>query len=402
MRGDSAPITCPGCGLGGVDVFYRVAGVPVNSTLQLSSRREARELATGTLALGFCHSCGFIHNTAFDPTLTEYSSRCEETQGFSPVFSRWQGELARRLVERHDLRGREIIEIGCGKGDFLNALCEIGGNRGIGFDPAYVPERNTSPARDRIKFIREFYTAENAPESGDFIVCKMTLEHIPRAADFVRMVRASLGDRRDVVVFFQVPDMRRILDEAAFWDLYYEHCSYFDKASLCGLFQRSGFEVQDLESDYGGQYLMLEATPGSAHVKAPATHADEVRRIAADVAGFRERAPRLMDSWRGRLAGWKVEGRAVAVWGSGSKGVAFLTSLGIGDEVRCVVDINPHRAGHFMAGSGHPIVTPRSLIRDPVDKVILMNPVYLDEVQSLLGEMGLNNIEVVSVTRRIR
>jgi len=68
--------------------------------------------------------------------------RCEETQGFSPFFRAWHEGLAQRLIDRYSLRAKKIIEIGCGKGEFLALLCDLGHNRGIGFDPAYVPERN--------------------------------------------------------------------------------------------------------------------------------------------------------------------------------------------------------------------------------------------------------------------
>lgn len=389
---------CPCCGSDGIQVFYRADRIPVNSTLQLATLDEARSLARGGMALGFCRNCGFIHNTAFDPGILEYSARCEETQGFSPAFSRWQQDLARRMVDRYDLRDRLIVEIGCGKGEFLTALCEIGNNQGIGFDPAYVPERNTSPARERMEFIREFYTAENAPDEGDFMVCKMTLEHIAPASDFVSMVRRSIGDRRDVTVFFQVPDMGRILDELAFWDVYYEHCSYFVAGSLEKLFIRSGFEVMNVANDYGGQYLMLEARP----VETADGHRDrtgfDLDALAARVDRFRDEVPRLIHGWKTRLAEWKGQERRVVLWGSGSKGLAFLTSAGVGDEINLVVDINPNRQGHFMAGSGHVIVTPQQLRDDPPDTVILMNPVYRDEVQSQLLELGLQDVGIVTVT----
>ncbi|MCH8271549.1 MAG: SAM-dependent methyltransferase, partial [Planctomycetes bacterium] len=75
---------------------------------------------------------------------------------------------------------------------------------------------------------------------------------------------------------------------------------------------------------------------------------------------------------------------------SGSKGVAFLTTLGVTDEIDCVVDINPHREGTFMAGTGHEIVSPESLADHGVDNVIVMNPIYVDEIRGTLSEMGLH------------
>ena len=46
------------------------------------------------------------------------------------------------------------------------------------------------------------------------------------------------------MVFFELPDTERVLTEAAFWDIYYEHCSYFTPGSLARLFRRTGFEPQ--------------------------------------------------------------------------------------------------------------------------------------------------------------
>ena len=147
---------CPNCKIPGMTVFYEIKKVPVHSVLLLTTRDEAVSYPTGDIALGFCESCGFISNVAFDPDLHEYSSRYEATQSYSPTFTAFATRLANRLIERHDLREKDIIEIGCGQGEFLIQLCELGENRGTGFDPAYLSERLTSPAKDRITFIADF------------------------------------------------------------------------------------------------------------------------------------------------------------------------------------------------------------------------------------------------------
>ena len=43
----------------------------------------------------------------------------EESQAFSPEFQRFAAALASDLVEGHRLEGRTVLEVGCGKGDFL-------------------------------------------------------------------------------------------------------------------------------------------------------------------------------------------------------------------------------------------------------------------------------------------
>ena len=125
----------------------------------------------------------------------EYSTDCEESQQFSPTFNEFSRRLAKYLIEKYDLHYKEIMEIGCGKGEFLTLLCDLGENRGVGFDPAYVKARDTSKTAERITFIQDFYSEKYAGYQADFVCCKMTLEHIHPTAQFVSMVRRAIGDR---------------------------------------------------------------------------------------------------------------------------------------------------------------------------------------------------------------
>ena len=250
--------TCPNCLKGDMSVFYQVPRVPVHSVLLMPTRDIAVNFPKGDIALGHCSHCGFIANTVFDPTVHNYSAQYEETQGFSGTFQAFHRRLAEEMIQKYDLHGKKMIEIGCGKGEFLSLLCEIGNNSGVGFDPAFVSERNPSAGDTKVEFVADFYGEKYAHVQGDFVCCKMTLEHIPDTANFVRTVRRSVGDRYDTVVFFQVPDMSRVLRDLAFWDIDYEHCSYFSAQSLSLLF-KSGFRrarcldrlQRSIPDDYG-------------------------------------------------------------------------------------------------------------------------------------------------------
>ncbi|MGE5497483.1 MAG: hypothetical protein ACM3Q2_05405, partial [Syntrophothermus sp.] len=143
---------CPGCAGRSLELFYEVENIPVNSVVVIKSREEAVGYPKGDLKLAFCNDCGFIFNTAFNPSKMEYSQRCEETQGFSPTFNVFQRNLAQKLIGKYDLFNKTLLEIGCGKGEFLTMLCEMGNNKGIGFDPAYISERNQSDIKGDIVF----------------------------------------------------------------------------------------------------------------------------------------------------------------------------------------------------------------------------------------------------------
>ena len=387
---------CPACGARGLEGFYRQHGVPSHSCLLMSTEQEAQRFPRGDIELALCPRCGFICNTAVDVSLQAYSSTYEETQGFSPRFQRFAHELARRVVEKYDVRGKDVLEIGCGKGEFLVDVCEIGGNRGVGVDPAVVEERVETSAE--VRFIADYWSERYADLTGDLVVCRHTLEHVQPVGDFMRLLRRTIGERLDTVVLFELPDVMRVLRETAFWDIYYEHCSYFTPGSLARLFRRTGFEVLDLALDYDDQYILVEARPVADGAEAgdPLPLEEEPQETARAVEDFRRDLAARLSGWRQLLERGRSDGRRTVLWGSGSKGVAFLNTLAVEDEIEVVVDINPYKHGKYMAGTAQRIVPPDFLREYAPDLVIAMNPIYRDEIARDLDSRGVR-AELTSV-----
>jgi SAM-dependent methyltransferase len=383
------PFVCPSCGTSGMEPFFELEGVPTNSCILLGTRTEALAYPRGNIELAFCHGCGFISNVAFDARLTEYSGRYEETQGFSETFNAFHHELAQRLVARYDLHSKDVLEIGCGKGEFLALLAELGDNRGVGFDPGYHDERLADASARQLKFVKDFYSEKYADYQADFVCCKMTLEHIHPTSQFIATIRRAIGDRYGTVVFFQIPDVTRIIRDCAFEDIYYEHCSYFSPGSLGRLFRRNGFDVLHLDTEYAGQYLTIEARPARGTPSLPLEAENDLPLLARFVAEFPAKSRSKLDQWCRSVVDKTGRGRKIVLWGSGSKGVSFLTTLGVGCNIEFVVDINPYRHGYFMPATGQSIVAPAFLREYRPDVVIIMNSVYRDEIAGDLDRMSL-------------
>lgn len=386
---------CQACGGGDVQIFYRIEGVPAHSCLMLSSREEALAFPRGDIELGFCRGCGFIGNVRFDPRLNRYSAAYEETQAYSPRFMRFLDEVWDDQIDRFELGpGMTALEIGCGKGEFLVGLCERSGCAGIGVDPAYRPERTRSSAAERMTFIRDLYGPKYSHLQADYVCCRHTLEHIAPVRDFVRLVRETIGERRHVNVFFELPDMERVLEQGAFWDVYYEHCTYFTRGSLARLFRAAGFDVHRLYKAYDDQYLMLEAQPALGPTDALLPQEDDLAVVGALVDRFERQVRDRLRALSETLAQHRARGHRIAIWGSGSKCVALVSSLGLsldqGPEPPAVVDINPHKHGKFLAGSGLEIVSPDALRSLRPDVVLVMNSIYTEEIRRDLAERSLH------------
>ena len=380
---------CPSCHQGRMQAFYEVRNIPVHSVLLMPTRERALNYPRRDLQLGFCRCCGFISNILFDPTVHEYSGSCEETQGFSPTFNAFARNLARRWVDQYHLQGKTVLEIGCGKGEFLALLVELGAGKGVGIDPAYVPGRLQTPAASRLEFVQDLYSEKYARLRGDVICCRHTLEHIGPTENFMSMIRRTIGDRHETLLLFELPDVLRVLKEAAFWDIYYEHCSYFTSGSLARLFRRAGFELVELKVEYDGQYIVIAGKPSASPAAESFPGEDDLEELSAEVARFPARFEEVKKRWLSTIHGLRGEGKKLVVWGGGSKAVSFLTTLGLDDQIGYVVDINPHKHGKFIPGTGHLVVGPSILKEYRPNSVILMNPIYEEEVRNELAQMGL-------------
>jgi SAM-dependent methyltransferase len=379
--------SCPACQCAQGKPFFELTDIPVSIGVQWSSAEEARACDTGDMQLAFCPTCGLIWNRAFDASRLEYSQRYDNSLDFSPVFQDYAQRLARRLIDTYDIRGKEVVEIGCGKGRFLTFLCEEGGNRGIGFDPSYEGGHLQSPASARITYIQDLYGERYTQYPGDLICCRHVFEHIAAPDKFLSIVQRTIGERRPAVVYFEVPNVRFILEKLSIWDIIYEHCNYFSAESLAAVFRHCGFVVLRLEETYGAQFLSIEARIARREEGA-APAAEDLSSLKAAVGRFSEQVQRCLQPWKLRLAQWRAESRRTAIWGGGAKAVSFLNMLKISDTIPYVVDINPHKQDRHLPGTGQRVIAPEFLREFRPQTVVLMNPMYRQEVEGELRALG--------------
>ncbi|GBE20930.1 hypothetical protein BMS3Bbin01_00271 [bacterium BMS3Bbin01] len=376
---------CRACGNTETEVIHEAPEVPVSSCVLVTSAQQALSFPRGDLRLSCCPNCGFIQNDLFRTDLVDYTHGYEESQTGSATFRAFVDDVALDLIARHRLGGKEVLEVGCGKGEWLARICDLGQMYGVGIDPAYVPNRLPGELTRRFEVLREFYDDTHTDLTGDLIACRHTLEHVGQVREFATLLHTSALARPGSVTFVEVPDTERILVEGAFWDIYYEHASYFTAESLSRLFRSVGFTDVSVRKAYDGQYLLLEARAGSRDPAGSRTEegvADVLRRARA----FSRSVGMKVDAWNALLE--RRADRRVVVWGASSKAVGFLSALRESSIIEYAIDINPMKHGRFLPGSGQEIVPPEFLAEYRPDLVIVMNPIYRDEIGRNLDEMA--------------
>lgn len=375
---------CPVCDSSSISIFLDIREVPVHCNVLWKRREDAKKAKRGCLRLGLCQDCGHVFNTAFEPKAVKYSEEYENSLHFSPFFQDYAQNLAARLIERHNLREKDIIEIGCGKGEFLMLLSEMGGNRGVGFDASYAEERLCANT-ENVTFIKDLYSERYSEYRGDLILSRQVLEHLEDPRSFVEDLRTSIGSETGVV-FFEVPNFLHTIKELAIWDIIYEHYSYFTPNSFKRLFN-NGFRVERIEESFEGQFLCLEASSAAASRKRAYRARLALDGLKKDVAAFTLKYHEKVTAWKAELQRMSAAGQKAVVWGGGSKGVTFLNTFSPASQITHVIDINPHKHGKFTPGTGHEIVGPEALKEINPDLILVMNPIYIGEIWEMLRSM---------------
>ena len=386
----SVPGPCPACEGSRSRVFFELGPVPVNCISLCPTPQEAERCPRGSIQLAFCADCGAIYNQAFNSQLLDYDRRYDNSLHFSPSFQRYAEELAERLIARYDLHNKDVIEVGCGKGEFLALLCSRGANRGLGFDPAYEPGRVDTRVGEGFRVIPDYYSERYTEYPADFLCCRHVLEHIITPRSFLGDIRHALRNRTTCAVFFEVPSAGAVFEGMGIWDIIYEHCFYYNPGSLERLFTECGFKVFATYDSFQGQYLCLEARAAIGAGAAECSRANSWERASfGTLERFGDDYCRRKQYWHEQLETLASAGKRVVVWGSGAKGATFLNALREVSRIEYVVDMNPYKQGMFVPGTGQEVVAPQFLQRYAPDLVLITNRNYESEIRREVTELGL-------------
>jgi SAM-dependent methyltransferase len=381
-------IDCPMCCREVGPPSIKIDATPVHQNVTAPSEQEARRCPRGALALTLCRHCSFVFNATFDPRLVDYSPGYENSQNCSGVFCDYLDWIIDDLQRRYDLRSKRVVEAGCGQGTFLERLVERTDCVGVGFDPSFDSNRRT--IRPDIHFIADRFDPYHPDAVGDVVYARHVIEHLMRPRDLTSDAARSSAARGGVV-WLETPRLEWILERRAYWDIFYEHSSYFFMPVLASMMAACGLRVTHHAATFGDQYQWIE---GASDVPAR-TDADQSALQRARDADLLENAlrafaagwPQWRDTWRHRLEHASARGECV-LWGAGAKGVTFLNHLDASrDLVSAVVDINPRKQDRFIAGTGQPIVAPAALAGRQVATVLVANSIYAGEIERSLREL---------------
>ncbi|WP_397449104.1 class I SAM-dependent methyltransferase [Pseudomonas sp. NA-150] len=339
-----------------VHELYRVADLPVLQNRTFADSAAAKASASADMVLVQDAVSGLVFNQAFDADKLSYDSDYQNEQAHSGQFQQHLNDVE-GVIARH-FKGQQLIEVGCGKGYFLELLSGLG-YAITGIDPAYEGNNN--------EVIKAPFT-RGLGLAADAVVLRHVLEHIGDPVAFLaEIAEANQGGQ----IYIEVPCFDWIVEHNAWFDVFYEHVNYFRLQDLRRLFGT----VHEAGHLFGGQYLYIVADLGSLQTapSEPVVRVDLPGNFTHSLA----RTVQIIQS---------APEQGAAIWGASSKGVIyslFLQRAGV--AVDQVVDINPAKQGRYLPLSGVRVSSPQEA-RDALPEganLFVMNSNYLEEIKRM-------------------
>jgi len=357
---------CPLCLSSVKKNIYQINNIPLFQNKVYKTRLEAENAKTGEVEIVHCESCDYVYNQKFDYNIMAYDDDYQNEQANSIFFQNYLCQVI-DFIESKGFSDKKIIEIGCGKGYFINELWKRGIDA-IGFDPAYEGDND--------KIVKDYFSDKYDNTEADLIIMRHTLEHIQDPLKFLQTIRKAVNSKCHV--FIEVPSFEWIVEHRAFWDIFYEHCNYFTQNCLENMFLKSEHGLL-----FNNQYQYILASMGDFLTQI--SNKTIKQNIYLDLSAEVKRYKKFI-----------LENKNTIVWGAGAKGAQFLNILDPNaDIIECVVDINPMKQGCFIGGSAHQIISPEDLINQFDSAVILlMNENYESEIRGMLDN---KNFKVYSL-----
>ena len=441
-------MTCIACGHA-LSPLMTLDDMPA-SAQNIPAASELAEDHPLSLTLCQCPSCGLVQ---FDTEPVDYYRDVIRAGGGTRTMTRLRHEEYARLLtamQEHHIHGRRIVEVGCGRGEFLRmwqnlaedpegaaalardqARDPLSGQPnaaplhlvGLEHKPSLVEEANAFAATSSLSpdafehttsapVTREAADAEppvssltpapayrvyegfatgdvRYPEGPfDAFVQFNFLEHQPDPCDMLRNIGRNL--KPQALGLITVPSFEYILRYNGYYELLRDHIANYTEFTLQKLLQDCGFELlsMDLVNRDTIEAIVRKADP------------DELSELhysgrLIDVSALRDSYDRLSASVNAHIDHLSESRRTMAIWGASHQGFTLAATTKLGGRVEYIIDSAPFKQGRFSPASHIPIVAPDYAVAHPVDEILIVAPGYTDEIAGIIRERFDENVRIL-------
>ena len=309
-----------------------------------------------------CSSCGLVQ---LSEKPVSYYKEVIRASSFSSEMKRFRSEQFVSWVDKYNLKGKSILEVGCGRGEYLSIFKQTEVSLAHGIE--YSKESVSSCINSELSVTKGFFGDENfvlPKQKYDGFICLNFIEHWPNPNKVLAHLKKNLSE--DAIGIVEVPNFDMILKQGLYSEFISDHLLYFTKDTLIFMLNYNGFEVIEC-SVIWHDYIL------SAVVR---------KRKRIDLSLLKSRKLNVETELNSFID--KFEKKEVAIWGAGHQSLAVMSLAKLENKIRYVVDSAPFKQGKYTPATHFPIVAPIELVNNPVKAVIIIAASYSNEVAYIM------------------
>ena len=258
----------------------------------------------------------------------------------------------RPFVEKYKLTGKKSIEIGAGRGDFLEVMQELN-----------LDASGIENSKENIQFCKRkhlnvslgYLLSADDKNKYSLVICNNYLEHQPDTGQFIRGLVNLLQD--DGVLYISVPNFEYLIAKSCLYEFVADHLVYFTQESLKLACEMNSLEVVESYLKNNGNDIVIVAK----------------KRRLIGIESSLKAVEDITQSLKEYVAGIKKKGETIAIWGAGHRALALMALAEFG-ELEFVVDSADFKQGLITPLLHKKIISPSEFIKSGCDNLIIMLP----------------------------
>jgi hypothetical protein len=261
----------------------------------------------------------------------------------------------------------DVVEIGCGQGEFVQALVKLGVNA-IGYDP--ILKQNSPNLRN------QYFTPEIQEErnSNEVYVMRCVLPHIKNPWEFIDSVVNNNINARFYVEFQR---LEWILEKNAWQQLSHDHVNLFSIQDFQNKYEILESGIYS-EGEWACVFFQRRQVLESSCLKLP--FSDHTQAFET-----------LFETRERQISELMNLNNPLVVYGAAGKGIVFSYSMkAAGKDEIYAVDADSNRQGKYLECSGVKVYSPDTILNEVKSDaiVVVMNENHLGYARNVLRDFS--------------
>lgn len=312
-----------------------------------------------------CDSCGLVQH-ALPPV--PYYRDVIRAVAYSPEMADFRIRQLGDWIRKFNISNKQFLEIGVGRGEYLELLEKAGAKSIFGIENAYD---SVALAKSRGFDVRPGYLETGflnpwVGKSFEAFAIFSFMEHWPDLKGSLRALRDLLADGAPGLI--EVPNFEFMLGNGLYSEFTTDHIYYFDHQTLRTVLEFNGFEVLSVQSVWHDYIL-------SAQVR---------KRTSIKTDRFKNKQEKIIKELNVFTSEFNSD--RIVVWGAGHQSLAVMSLAQMHDKVSHVVDSAVFKQQKYTPGTRLLIKAPESLLQDRPEAIIIMAAAYADEVARIVAD----------------